>query len=134
MSVAIPLRLKRTRHEDLDKIRGYTLETFIERLKEREGDNLLRVVLFGSVARGDACEDSDTDVFVLVRDGEGLELLDRIVDISVDVDLECGEYRTHLSPLAYGLREFDQKRHVVPLFWNIEKEGIVLYDTDAKLA
>lgn len=133
VAVTFPIRVKRTGNDNLDDIRERSLGTFVERLRGQEGDNLFRVVLFGSVARGDAHADSDTDVLVLVKNGKGLELLDRIVDISVDVDLEAGECKTHLSPLAYGLQEFNDKRHAVPLFWNIEEEGIVLYDSNSEL-
>ena len=128
MAVIAPIHLKHTRNRELDKIRERLLEAFLERLREREGNNLLRVVLFGSVARGYAGEDSDIDVLVLVKDGEGLDLLDRIVEISVEADLEAGEYRTHLSPLAYGFEEFSEKQNNVPFFWHIEEDGVVLYD------
>ncbi|MCL1940336.1 MAG: nucleotidyltransferase domain-containing protein, partial [Synergistaceae bacterium] len=50
---------------EIDELRVKALETFVDRLKEREGDNLLKVVLFGSVARGDSRLYSDIDVFVL---------------------------------------------------------------------
>ena len=126
--------MKHTRNKELDGIRERLLEAFLERLQEREGNNLLRVILFGSVARGEAGEDSDVDILVLVEDGEGLDLLDRIVEISAEADLEAGEFRTHLSPLAYCLEEFNKKQDVVPFFWNIEKDGIVIYDKTAELA
>ena len=135
MAVVAPVHLKLMHNNgELDKIRERLLESFLERLQEREGDNLLRVVLFGSVARGDAKEDSDIDVLVLVKNGEGLDLLDRIVEISVEADIEAGEFRTHLSPLAYGLVEFNEKRNAIPFFWQIEKDGIVIYDTTTELA
>ena len=130
MAAIAPVRLKHTRDKELDGIRERLLEDFLKRLQEREGNNLLRVVLFGSVARGEAGEDSDIDILVLVKDGQGLDLLDRIVGISVEADLEAGEYRTHLSPLAYGLEEFNERQNVVPFFWNIEKDGVIIYDTE----
>ena len=49
----------------LDPVAKDTLKEFVRRLEEAEGENLLRVVLFGSMARGDYDEESDTDVFVL---------------------------------------------------------------------
>ena len=133
MAVTAPVYLKHTHNRELDEIRERLLYVFLEKLQKQESDNLLRVVLFGSVARGDAGEDSDVDVLVLVKDGKGLELLDRIVEASVEADLEAGEYRSHLSPLAYGLEEFTERQDVVPIFRNIEKDGIVLYDNAAEL-
>ena len=43
------------------------LAELVERLRRRYGDDLLRVVLFGSKARGDFDEESDLDVLVVVR-------------------------------------------------------------------
>ena len=61
---------------------------FVRRLRGAEGDNLLRVVLFGSLARGEAREDSDVDVFVLLKEydrtgAEKAAIKDRIFAITV---------------------------------------------------
>ena len=42
------------------------LEAYAERLRSRFGSRLHGIVLFGSWARGEAHEDSDVDVLVLV--------------------------------------------------------------------
>jgi len=39
----------------------------VERLKEEFGDNLVSVVLYGSVARGDYRPDSDIDLLLVLR-------------------------------------------------------------------
>ena len=64
-----------------------TLREFVRRVKGAEGDNLLRVVLFGSMVRGDFDEESDTDVFVLLRDGELFEKQREIVNLAYDASL-----------------------------------------------
>ena len=43
------------------------IKEFIQRLRKAEGDNLMQVVLFGSVARGDDHEESDIDIFILLK-------------------------------------------------------------------
>ena len=43
------------------------INEFLQRLRETEGDNLMQVILFGSVARGDDHEDSDIDIFILLK-------------------------------------------------------------------
>ncbi|MDR3264408.1 MAG: nucleotidyltransferase domain-containing protein [Synergistaceae bacterium] len=129
--ITAPIRLK-SAWEEIDQVREKSLEAFVEKLKAQEGENLLRVVLFGSVARGDSREDSDTDVFVLLKEGEKAKPADcdRIVGVAVDVDLEEGECRTCISPIVYSLKEY-RRNAWIPLFENIEEEGIVLYDVGA---
>ena len=43
-------------------------EYFVRLLRERYGDKVERVILFGSVARGKYEEDSDVDILVVARD------------------------------------------------------------------
>jgi len=44
------------------------LESFVKVLKEKYGDKIYKIILFGSTARGEAGEESDIDVLV-VADG-----------------------------------------------------------------
>jgi predicted nucleotidyltransferase len=112
----------------IDQIRERSLEAFVEKLEKSEEDNLLRIVLFGSVARGDRRTDSDIDVFVLVKEGKRVELRDRILDISIDIDLNEGECRTHLSPFVNTLEEYESGIKIgVPVLNYIKEEGVVLY-------
>lgn len=50
---------------------------FARRLREKLGERVEEIILFGSRARGDAREDSDYDVLVVVRD-ERLPLRERL--------------------------------------------------------
>lgn len=43
------------------------VKTFLEKTKEKQGDNLVGVILFGSVARGEADRVSDIDIQVIVE-------------------------------------------------------------------
>jgi hypothetical protein len=71
------------------------------------------------------------DVFVLVKEGKRVDLRDRILDISIDIDLEEGECRTHLSPFISTLGEYESDIRIgIPLLNCIKEEGIVLYDSE----
>jgi predicted nucleotidyltransferase len=114
---------------EVGRLRDRVLEIFTKKLQELEGNNLLRVVLFGSVARGDSEPDSDIDVFILVKNGTRMELTKRIVETSVDIDLEEGKCKTHISPFINVLDEYEaDKKSGIPIFRSIDEEGIVLYD------
>jgi predicted nucleotidyltransferase len=123
-----PIRLKNAFGE-IGHLREKALEAFLENLQEQEGENLLRVVLFGSVARGDSESDSDIDVFVLVKNGTRWELMERIVDLAMDTNLEEGESKVYISPFINTLEEYGYARAIgLPVYYNIDEEGIVLYD------
>jgi predicted nucleotidyltransferase len=123
-----PIRLKNASGE-IGCLRKKALEAFLEKLQKQEGKNLLRVVLFGSVARGDSESDSDIDVFVLVENGTRAELRERIVDLAMDINLEEGESKIYISPLISTLEKDGYDRTIgLPVYYNLDEEGIVLYD------
>jgi predicted nucleotidyltransferase len=62
------------------------VETLKERLLTEIGDRIHSIVLFGSVARGEATNDSDIDLLV-IADG-GSETKDRIQHVANDISLE----------------------------------------------
>lgn len=73
-----------------------TLASFVASLRQLLGDRLVGTTLFGSRARGHGDEDSDLDVYVVVRD---LTPADRraVVDLACDWSTVSGLI---LSPLV----------------------------------
>ena len=89
------------------------------------GDQLVRVVLYGSYARGDYADDSDLDVVALVH-GDRKKLQDqlRIVwDQTCDLELE---YDMVLSPAVIPYEEFEKYREDIPYYRNIANEGVTV--------
>ena len=117
------------------------LAEFVRRLHEAEGNNLLRVVLFGSMARGDYNDESDTDVFVLLREGKRAEK-NRVSDIAVETAYDTAfndpdnveEWYTLLSPFVRTEAELKQEIMgkeawlIEPVFVAIREEGIPLFE------
>lgn len=89
------------------------------------GDQLVRVVLYGSYAREDYADDSDLDVVALVH-GDRKKLQDqlRIVwDQTCDLELE---YEMVLSPAVIPYEEFEKYREDIPYYRNIANEGVTV--------
>lgn len=86
----------------------------------------LRAVLFkifGSKARNEDWEESDTDILVLIKNLHWKEKT-RIIDISTEIN---GEYDLMLSPLVMSPEEFEKLlARERRLALDIEKEGIPL--------
>ena len=102
------------------------LDTFVARLHQRYGDDLLRVRLFGSKARGDSHEESDLDLLVVVRmkDGAYRQYWREIVDISAEIELEYGCVTSLIIKSESDYARMRQ--HQLLLARNIEQDGIDL--------
>lgn len=87
---------------------------------------LKAVLLYGSVARGTAGEDSDIDIMVVVDlPQDRLKAYeDRLCDISTDFALE---YFKVFSIIDVSYSEYEEWKEILPFYKNVEKEGITLY-------
>lgn len=61
-----------------------------DRLRERFGDRIKDIVVFGSVARGEADEESDIDMLVLVTDKLSRAEREELSERAYDLDLANG--------------------------------------------
>lgn len=106
----------------LDRKERRIIRSFVRELKDIFGDEIITILLFGSRARGVFEEDSDIDIFILVRK-KGV-IRDRISDIAADYILE---YNIPLAPVVYSLIEYEKNKELGSFFFEqVEKEGIAL--------
>ena len=87
------------------------------------GDNLLSIILYGSVARNTATEDSDIDIAFLVK-SDNPSMHEKMLETLSDLDLE---YNQVLAPSLIEKEKYDKWKEVLPFYQNIENEGIVLW-------
>ncbi|MCX8116484.1 MAG: nucleotidyltransferase domain-containing protein [Desulfobacterota bacterium] len=105
---------------DLDRT---ILIEFKETLKKRYGDQILKVILFGSQARGDFEEESDIDLAVIVRQWSP-ELRDEIYDVAAAWELK---HERVLSVLLMSEGDFVRlKERERRIALDIEREGVPL--------
>ena len=100
------------------------LEKLIPGLQEIYGDLIDSIVLYGSTARGTRTEDSDVDVAILLRAGATKAMREQMLDLVVDLELECGKV---LSVLCIDNDKFAEWKDILPFYKNIQKDGIVLW-------
>ena len=113
-------------------LRREAVKTFVDKLKEKERDNLLQVILFGSVARGDDHDDSDIDVFVLLKNYDNtteeiVTIKDRVYSVVNDVE-DIYEHKVYISPLIRSEKTYLENRRASLVYYNIADEGVVLYE------
>ncbi len=104
-------------------------EEFARRVTAGLGDRIDSIVLYGSVARGQARRDSDIDILVI--SSKDKETINRIEDIRSDFEYERNF--TFLISLIYYRRE--ELYHLIalgsPFVKEVLKDGVILYNNGA---
>lgn len=95
---------------------------FVALIREKLGEHLKGVILFGSRARGDADQDSDYD-FLLLMDKKSRKVKNLVNEIEYRM---LDDHDALIMGLIYSEREFE-RRIFAPLFINVRREGIRLY-------
>ena len=88
------------------------------------GDQVTRIVLYGSEARGTAQPDSDVDIAIFLNGDMSRDKENRLSDIIVDLNLK---YDRVFSVIDVNNSVYDKWRGVSPFYQNVEREGITLW-------
>ena len=114
----------------MEKIQDMDLRKMLLELEEKlqrvYGNKLKAVILYGSVARGTATEESDIDIMVLI-DGTAQELRafeDQLSDVSTDISIK---YFKVFSIIDISYQEYMRWMNTSPFYKNVSQEGVVLY-------
>jgi len=92
------------------------------RLASIYGPRLRKIVLFGSVARGDERADSDIDILVILDDFEDLWVeMERTGEVMADLALKYDRV-----PVVIPIREDELEKGKTPFLLNVRKEGITV--------
>ncbi len=99
------------------------LEKLIPGLVDIFQENVVTIILYGSVARGTQTQESDIDIAVIVK-SYTKDMHEQMTDFIVDLELE---YDKVLSVLLIDYDKFVEWENVMPFYKNVKKEGIILW-------
>lgn len=85
---------------------------------------VIRIVLYGSVARGTNTAESDVDIALLLNGNLSRETEDKLSDLIVDLNLK---YDIVLSVIDIDYEMFKKWEKVTPFYKNVNEEGVVLW-------
>lgn len=88
------------------------------------GSDINSIFLYGSYSRNEATPESDIDVAVILYDENSKDSHDKMIDITIDYELDLG---ITLSVVPINYNQFHEWKDTLPFYKNIEKEGIVLW-------
>ena len=87
-------------------------------------NNITMIILYGSAARGDATEESDIDIAIVVRSQMDDVTRKRFLSWAADMDIR---YERVFSIVDIEESNMKKWEDVLPFYRNVKKEGIVLW-------
>ena len=105
----------------MNKVLNERVDFYSRRLRETLGDNIKKIILFGSRARGDFHEGSDYD-FVIVVERKDKNVREKISDVAVEF---LDRYDELSANIVFDEHEW-KRQQGFPLGINIEREGLHL--------
>ncbi|MBC5797569.1 nucleotidyltransferase domain-containing protein [Anabaena aphanizomenioides LEGE 00250] len=91
-------------------------------LQKTYQDNLDKVILFGSRARGDHHADSDLDILIVLK--EPFNYSQEVEKTSIFISELSLEFDLVISRVFAETKDFNSKN--TPFFMNVRKEGVIL--------
>ena len=99
----------------------------------RKHFDLVSVVVFGSVARGDAKKDSDIDILIVADNlpdrYERFKIFDEAEKcVEEDIkELRKSGYNIFISPI---IKSVEEARRITPLYLDMVEDAVILFDKD----
>ena len=87
-------------------------------------EQLVSVILYGSVARGTASSESDVDVALLIKGSLSSVTENELSDFIVDMSLK---YDKVFSVIDIDIDNYEKWKAVAPFYKNVKQDGIVLW-------
>lgn len=114
--------LQRKNAAELDAITSELVEEVTKLLK----NDVYKIILYGSYARGDADNESDIDIMILLGCGKDKvpayrkQLVKVASSASLKNDIE-------VSFMLRDRETFEQNEKILPFYRNVAREGVALY-------
>ena len=123
--IQVGYNFKMNRGESMNYAIGEILKDFTKRIEEYFGESLIKVLLYGSYARGDNKENSDIDIMILttLSDKEITEIENDIYDVAFEIEINMG---INISPVIKNRKQFEYWVDTLPYYRNVRDEGITI--------
>ncbi|MCL2364903.1 MAG: nucleotidyltransferase domain-containing protein [Defluviitaleaceae bacterium] len=102
------------------------LSTVVTFYRDKYGENLEQVWLYGSKARGDYTHHSDMDIMIILDDAAQINKIPGAnterYELAMDI---LYKYNELIAPMEYTTMDFQSNQ--IPLHRNVKREGVLFY-------
>ena len=99
-------------------------EELVQGLTDIFGNNISMIILYGSAARGDATEESDIDIAIVVKSQMDDTTKRRFLSWAADMDIRYERVFSIVDIQETNMKKWED---VLPFYRNVKKEGIILW-------
>lgn len=99
-------------------------EELVRGLTEIFQKNMSAIIIYGSVARGDATDESDIDIAIIIKGEMDNQTKKRFISWTADMDIRHERVFSIVDIQEDNMKKWES---VLPFYQNIRKEGIVLW-------
>ena len=99
-------------------------EELVQGLTDIFRNNISMIILYGSVARGNATKESDIDIAIVVRSQMDDATKRRFLNWAADMDIRHERVFSIVDIQESNMKKWED---VLPFYQNVKKEGIVLW-------
>ena len=99
-------------------------EELVQGLTDIFGNNISMIILYGSVARGNATKESDIDIAIVVRSQMDDATKRRFLNWAADMDIRYERVFSIVDIQESNMKKWED---VLPFYRNVKREGIVLW-------
>lgn len=96
----------------------------IDGLREIFAQNVLQIILYGSVARQEEVKESDIDIAIIVQAVPTESVRDRFIEWNSEMDMK---YNRVFSIVDIEKSRMDEWGEILPFYRNIQEKGVVLW-------
>lgn len=99
-------------------------EELVQGLTDIFGNNISMIILYGSVAKGNATKESDIDIAIVVRSQMDDATKKRFLYWAADMDIRYERVFSIVDIQESNMKKWED---VLPFYRNVKQEGIVLW-------
>ena len=99
-------------------------EELVQGLTDIFRNNISMIILYGSAARGNATQESDIDIAIVVRSQMDDATRRRFLSWAADMDIRYERVFSIVDIQETNMKKWEE---VLPFYRNVKKEGIILW-------